>query len=69
MRESSFTLNDPNKSTAFLPFGSGIRACVGQKFVIKAVAMLFVSLLEHHVVCSLSSIYVNFFKSIDVLKT
>ncbi|PRQ55764.1 putative unspecific monooxygenase [Rosa chinensis] len=46
--ESSFTLNDPNKSTAFLPFGSGIRACVGQKFVTEGVAMLFASLLKQY---------------------
>ncbi|XP_012068732.1 cytochrome P450 4X1 isoform X2 [Jatropha curcas] len=34
--------------TAFLPFGSGIRACVGQEFVIHGVATLFVSLLERY---------------------
>ncbi|KAK7273750.1 hypothetical protein RIF29_14813 [Crotalaria pallida] len=34
-RFSSFALNDPNENAAFLPFGYGARACVGQKFVIK----------------------------------
>ncbi|KAH7536611.1 hypothetical protein FEM48_Zijuj03G0003100 [Ziziphus jujuba var. spinosa] len=46
--ESSFVLNDPNENAAFLPFGSGIRSCVGQKFVIQGVATLFASLLERY---------------------
>ncbi|KAL6124841.1 hypothetical protein ACLB2K_077350 [Fragaria x ananassa] len=46
--ESSFNLHDPDKSTAFLPFGSGVRACVGQKFVTEGVAMLFASLLRQY---------------------
>lgn len=49
--ESSFVLNDPNENAAFLPFGSGIRSCVGQKFVIQGVAALFASLLEQFEVC------------------
>ncbi|KAH8512609.1 hypothetical protein H0E87_006041 [Populus deltoides] len=44
----SFVLNDPNDDAAFLPFGSGMRTCVGQKFVIRGVATLFASLLEHY---------------------
>ncbi|CAK7336452.1 unnamed protein product [Dovyalis caffra] len=44
--QGSFILNDPNDNAAFLPFGSGMRACVGQKFVIHGVATLFASLLE-----------------------
>ncbi|PON78176.1 Cytochrome P450, E-class, group I [Parasponia andersonii] len=46
--ESSFVLNDPNNNAAFLPFGSGVRACVGQKFVIQGVAALFASLLKNY---------------------
>ncbi|XP_044462536.1 cytochrome P450 4d1-like isoform X1 [Mangifera indica] len=45
-RDTSFVLKDPNDNAAFLPFGSGSRACVGQKFVIHGVATLFASLLE-----------------------
>lgn len=46
--DSSFVLNDPNENVAFLPFGSGMRACVGQKFVIQGVATLIASLLQHY---------------------
>uniref|UniRef100_A0A2N9GUD8 Uncharacterized protein n=1 Tax=Fagus sylvatica TaxID=28930 RepID=A0A2N9GUD8_FAGSY len=46
--ESKFVLNDPNDNVAFLPFGSGTRACVGQKFVIQGVVTLFASLLEQY---------------------
>ncbi|MED6169347.1 hypothetical protein PIB30_020477 [Stylosanthes scabra] len=41
-------LNDPNENTAFLPFGSGTRACVGQKFVIQVIATLLASLLKKY---------------------
>lgn len=51
---SSFILKDPNDNAAFLPFGSGIRACVGEKFVIRGVATLFASLLERYEVCCIS---------------
>ncbi|XWS74597.1 hypothetical protein CRYUN_Cryun01aG0012200 [Craigia yunnanensis] len=47
-RQSSFVLNDPNENPAFLPFGSGTRACICQKFVILGVATLFASLLEQY---------------------
>lgn len=46
--ESTFILNDPNDNAAFLPFGSGTRACIGQKFVIQGVAALLASLLEYY---------------------
>lgn len=46
--ESSFVLNHPDENAVFLSFGSGTRACVGQKFVIHAVATLFASLLEQY---------------------
>ncbi|XP_062187196.1 uncharacterized protein LOC133890710 [Phragmites australis] len=36
------------KSESFLPFGSGSRACVGQKFVILAISMLIASLLRNY---------------------
>ncbi|WJX36598.1 hypothetical protein P8452_24457 [Trifolium repens] len=45
---SSFVLNDPSEIAAFLPFGSGARACVGQKFVIQVVATLLASLLKKY---------------------
>lgn len=51
-RETSFVLEDPNDNAAFLPFGSGSRACVGQKFVIHGVATLFASLVESYEVCA-----------------
>lgn len=52
LRNTSFILKDPNDNAAFLPFGSGSRACVGQKFVIHGVATLFASLLESYEVCA-----------------
>ena len=55
--QDSCILDDPNHNAAFLPFGSGTRACVGQKFVILGVAALFASLLEHYEVCCFSSHY------------
>ncbi|KAJ4979789.1 hypothetical protein NE237_010569 [Protea cynaroides] len=45
---SPFVLNDPNANSAFLPFGSGTRACVGQKIAILGIMMLFASLLEQY---------------------
>ncbi|GLT88639.1 hypothetical protein SLE2022_066560 [Rubroshorea leprosula] len=44
----SFVFNHPDNNAAFLPFGSGTRACIGQKFAIQAVATLFASLLEQY---------------------
>ncbi|KAF5952419.1 hypothetical protein HYC85_010363 [Camellia sinensis] len=46
--QGTYVLNDPNENAAFIPFGSGTRACLGQKFVILGVATLFASLLEHY---------------------
>lgn len=48
---SSFVLNDPNENAAFLPFGSGARACIGQKFIIQLVASVLASLLNKYEVC------------------
>ncbi|KAK7401399.1 hypothetical protein VNO78_12838 [Psophocarpus tetragonolobus] len=45
---SSFVLNDPNENAAFLPFGSGARACIGQKFIIQLVASVLASLLKEY---------------------
>lgn len=47
-RKMSLVLNDPNANPAFLPFGSGARACVGQQFVVHGVVSLLASLLEHY---------------------
>ncbi|GAB4832122.1 hypothetical protein Ancab_006141 [Ancistrocladus abbreviatus] len=43
-----YFLSDPNKNVAFLSFGSGIRACVGQKFAVLGVAATLASLLERY---------------------
>jgi hypothetical protein len=40
-----------NKTDSFLPFGSGSRACVGQKFAILGISMLIASLLLNYEVC------------------
>ncbi|KAG5033420.1 hypothetical protein JHK85_017402 [Glycine max] len=45
---SSCVLNDPNENAAFLPFGSGTRACIGQKFIIQLVASVLASLLKKY---------------------
>jgi cytochrome P450 len=43
------------KAESFLPFGSGSRACVGQKFVVLAISMLIASLLRSYEVrCTFS---------------
>lgn len=41
-------ISEPNKSAAFLPFGSGARACVGQKFAIHGISTLLASLLQNY---------------------
>lgn len=46
--EGSYTISDPLKNAAFLPFGSGMRACVGQKFAVLGIASIFSSLLERY---------------------
>ncbi|XP_030462013.1 uncharacterized protein LOC115681939 isoform X2 [Syzygium oleosum] len=47
-KKSSFVLDDPRSHAAYLPFGYGTRACVGQRFVIHGLATLFASMLEHY---------------------
>ncbi|XP_030540445.1 taurochenodeoxycholic 6 alpha-hydroxylase-like [Rhodamnia argentea] len=47
-KKGSYVLDDPRNHAAYLPFGYGTRACVGQKFVIHGLATLFASLLEHY---------------------
>ncbi|KAL3717855.1 hypothetical protein ACJRO7_003059 [Eucalyptus globulus] len=47
-KKSSNVLDDPRNHAAYLPFGYGTRACVGQKFVIHGLATLFASMLEHY---------------------
>ncbi|KAL9247779.1 hypothetical protein vseg_021173 [Gypsophila vaccaria] len=44
----SYILNDSYKNTAYLPFGSGLRACVGQKFAVHGIATMLASLVEHY---------------------
>ncbi|KEH32979.1 cytochrome P450 family protein [Medicago truncatula] len=41
-------LSNITKESAFLPFGSGTRACVGQKYVIQVVATLLASLFKKY---------------------
>ncbi|XP_042489039.1 cytochrome P450 72A397-like isoform X2 [Macadamia integrifolia] len=46
--DTPFVLHDQLANAAFLPFGSGTRACVGQKIAILGIATLFASLLEQY---------------------
>lgn len=62
--EDSFLLNDPNGNAAFLPFGSGTRACVGQKFVMQGVATLFATLLQHYEVCAIIFLHLIFIRKV-----
>lgn len=47
-KKNSNVFDDPRNHAAYLPFGYGTRACVGQKFVIHGLATLFASMLEHY---------------------
>jgi hypothetical protein len=49
--KGSTTINifsECTKVESFLPFGSGSRACVGQKFFVLAISMLIASLLRNY---------------------
>ncbi|KAG2638706.1 hypothetical protein PVAP13_2NG616524 [Panicum virgatum] len=56
--------SDCAKTESFLPFGSGSRACVGQKFVILAISILIASLLRNYETRCASSdlVFVGFFE-------
>ncbi|OAY82450.1 11-oxo-beta-amyrin 30-oxidase [Ananas comosus] len=41
-------VRDPNKNAAFLPFGSGTRACVGQKFALHSISRVLAYLLQNY---------------------
>ncbi|XP_008810178.2 probable cytochrome P450 313a2 [Phoenix dactylifera] len=41
-------ISEPNKSAAFLPFGAGARACIGQKFAIHGISALLAYLLQNY---------------------
>ncbi|KAI3448756.1 hypothetical protein Pfo_005421 [Paulownia fortunei] len=45
---SSCVMKEPNESEAFLPFGSGARACIGQKLAILGISSLFAALVGHY---------------------
>lgn len=57
--EESYIISDPYKNAAFLPFGSGLRACVGQRFAILGIASIFASLLEQYEVKLLQGSYIE----------
>ncbi|CAN6483054.1 unnamed protein product [Victoria cruziana] len=44
----TYALNDPYANAAFLPFGSGARACVGQRFAILGIATLVACLVRRY---------------------
>lgn len=58
-KKSSFVLDDRRSHAAYLPFGYGTRACVGQRFVIHGLATLFASMLEHYEVCLFYFLYLT----------
>lgn len=45
---TSSVLKEPNEFKAFLPFGYGTRACIGQKLAVLGISSLFAALIEHY---------------------
>ncbi|XP_021752623.1 cytochrome P450 4d2-like [Chenopodium quinoa] len=57
--DGSYILSNPYKNAAFLPFGSGLRGCVGQRFAILGIASIFASLLEQYEVKLVPGSYIE----------
>ncbi|KAK4424794.1 cytochrome [Sesamum alatum] len=45
---NSCVIKEPNEFGAFLPFGSGARACIGQKLSVLGISSLFAALIGHY---------------------